>query len=187
MAAFPRTRDFLGESALGIFGAGYLGGTIASCLLRSGFPASRLRICRRQSSETQSRLSEQGISECVADSNVLTQSCRIILYTVRPQNVNAIAPHAVREDALIVSFLAGVPLARLPVRTRQRARVMPSAPATISARNAIAGVFPSDNPVVEEMLGEMGIQQLAFHPEDDVHAFTEKRKDISLPACEPEP
>jgi pyrroline-5-carboxylate reductase len=172
MEAFPRTLDFLGGTALGVFGAGHLGRTVAGCLLRSGFPASRLMVCHGGSAETRNLLAEEGLAANVADAGTLTRSAKLILYLVRPQSVDALASHELRPDALIVSFLAGVPLARLPARIPLRVRVMPSAPATILARNAIAGVFPDGNPVVEELLRGLGFRLFSLEKEDDVHAFT---------------
>jgi len=172
MTAFSRTLQFLGDAPLGIFGAGHLGSTIAECLLRSGFPADRLLICHGHSSQTAEHLANVGLGANVVEPPTLAQSSTIILYVVRPQSVDAIAGHKVRGGAMIISFLAGVRLARLPVEVSLRVRVIPSPPATIAAQTAIAGVFPGGNEVVEELLRELGIRQLSLDKEDDVHAFT---------------
>jgi pyrroline-5-carboxylate reductase len=93
---------------------------------------------------------------------------------VRPQNRNAIENCELIGDALIVSFLAGTPLARLPVRIahERRIRVMTSAPDTIVRGAAIAGVYPRGNPVIEELLGALRVEQFFLDSEGDMHAFT---------------
>jgi len=62
------TRQFLGNSTLGLFGAGHLGRAIAKGLLDVGLPRHNLAICHRGSQETDHELAVAGLSELVADS-----------------------------------------------------------------------------------------------------------------------
>jgi len=172
MAEFPVTLGFLADSTLGIFGAGNLGRTVASCLIRSGFPSARIAVSRGRTEETRRRLEAEGLGPNLVESSELAACARIVLVLVRPQNVGSLASLRLRDDALVVSFLAGVPLAALPLRTPFRVRVMPSSPETWTARKAVAGVFPAGNAVAEELLDGMGVRRLTLEKEDDVHAFT---------------
>ena len=174
MADFSHTFAHLDGAALGVFGVGHLGSVIASGLIQNDFPISRLLVCHGGSPETAVRLADAGLSERIVQANELTQRSRIILYLVRPQNLNAIGNCELLNDALIISFLAGTPLARIPLGIVQgnRVRVMPSAPDTIVRGKAIGGVYPSGNPVVEELLRALGIEQIFLDKESDMHVFT---------------
>jgi pyrroline-5-carboxylate reductase len=174
MADFSRTIARLQGNFLGVFGAGHLGRAISSVLIRNGFPICRLLVCHGGSPETTALLAEAGLSAQVIRSDELTRRSGIILYTVRPQHVNAIAHCELRNDALIVSFLAGIPLARIPVRLTQgnRFRVMTSAPDTIVEAGAIGAAYPAGDPVVAELLSALRIEQFFLNDEDELHAFT---------------
>ena len=174
MADFSRTLAHLNGAALGVFGVGHLGRVIASGLIHNDFPISRLLVCHGGSPETAARLAEAGLSERIVQASELAQRSRIILYLVRPQNLNAIKNCELIKDALIISFLAGTPLARIPVRIVQgnTVRVMPSAPDTIVKSKAIGGVYPPGNPIVEELLCALGIEQIFLDKESDMHGFT---------------
>jgi pyrroline-5-carboxylate reductase len=174
MAGFSRTFAHLNGAALGVFGVGHLGRVIASGLIQNDFPISRLLVCHGGSAETAARLAEAGLSERIVQASELAQRSRIILYLVRPQNLNAIKNCELINDSLLISFLAGTPLARIPVRMAQgnRVRVMTSAPDTIEKRKAIGGVCPPGNPIVEELLCALRVQQIFLDKESDMHAFT---------------
>jgi hypothetical protein len=64
-----------------------------------------------------------------------------------------------RDDPLVVSFMAGFALARPPIGGAglRLTRVMPSAPFTIAQRKGIAGVFPAGQPVVRELCDALGL------------------------------
>lgn len=181
MADFSRTFAWLDGAAVGVFGAGHMGRAITAGLVRNGFPISRLFVCHGGSSETAARLAEAGLSERIVEAAELTRKSRIILYLVRPQNVDAIQRCELNADALIISFLAGTPLVRIPVRIAQgnRVRVMTSAPDTLVQGRAIGGVYPRGNFVAEELLRALGIEQFILKDESDMHAFT------SLGVCLP--
>ena len=174
VADFAHTLAFLNDASLGVFGAGHLGRTIAAGLLQSGFPVNRLRICHGGSPQTAASLAAAGLSPSVVDARELTRQSRVILYLVRPQGLDAIAGCELYPDSLIVSFLAGVPLERIPVDIphNDRVRLMPSPPDTIAKGMAIAGIFPRGNPIVRELLDALRIEQFPLNRESDIHAFT---------------
>jgi pyrroline-5-carboxylate reductase len=97
-----------------------------------------------------------------------------MLYVVRPQSFSAIGACELMNDALVISFLAGTPLARLPLRspTARRVRVMPSGPDTIEKHAALAGLFPPRDAIAEELLHALRIEQFFLSREEDMHAFT---------------
>ena len=165
---------FLDNHSLGIFGAGHLGRAVASGLLAAGFPRAQLAIGHRGSSATYQRLVADGLAECAVDCETLVREAKMLLYIVRPQDYRAIAEFPVREDALLLSLLAGVPLQHLPVSLAdsQRVRVMPSAPDTFYQRNGIAALYPADHAIVRELLTTLALRVFPLPCEESMHAFT---------------
>jgi pyrroline-5-carboxylate reductase len=78
------------------------------------------------------------------------------------------------DGVLFLSFLAGTPLARLPLPPSAggRIRIMTSGPDTIENRDAIGGIFPAGNEIAEELLRALGIQAFVLPGEEAMHAFT---------------
>jgi hypothetical protein len=168
------TRQFLGGSTIGLIGAGNLGRAIASALLDIGLPPRNLAICHRGSRETDHELAVAGLGKLVADGEQVIRRSRILLYLVRPQDYGAIRDFKLPNDSLFASFLAGVPLKKIPVPVadRRRARVMTSAPDTLRQRNGIAALYPTENPLIREILESLGLRIVSLRQESDIHAFT---------------
>ncbi len=171
---FTLISQFLGESAIGLFGAGHLGRTIAKGLLEAGLPRRSLIICHRGSEETSRELATAGLADLVASSEQVVDRSRILLYLVRPQNYQVIRNFDLRDDSLFISFLAGVYLNKLPVHIpdSRRVRAITSAPDTLRQRNGIAALYPADNPLTREMLDSLGLSVVPLRQESDIHAFT---------------
>ena len=169
-----QTYRFLEDSSLGIFGPGHLGRAIVRGLVRAGFPQHKLLICGRDREHVKRELEKYNLGEIVTDADALVSRCRIIFYLVRPQDFMAIAKYAVRPDGLLVSFLAGIPLTRLPVAVgeQQRVRVMTSAPDTLDHGNAIAAIHPADHLIAHEILIALNARVFPLRYESDLHAFT---------------
>jgi len=165
---------FLDSSALGIFGAGHFGRAVAAGLLEAGFPRCRLRVCHRGSADTRRKLARMGLSECVRDRHALVRDSTIVIYTVRPQDRQAIADCVLRPDGLLISFLAGVPLARLPVSLpeHQRVRVTASSPYTLRAKKGIAAMYPAQNASAQGILSALGLRVFTLEHEEQMDAFT---------------
>jgi pyrroline-5-carboxylate reductase len=167
------TRRFLDGALLGLFGAGHLGRTFASSLLDSGLPRGAIAICHRGSLETTEALTSAGLNDLVKDSADVVSNSRILFYLVRPQNYQAIAGCIPPRDCLFISFLAGVPLYKIPIENYvQRIRAMLSAPDTLRQRVGIAALYPSNSPVVRDILESLGLKIVALNQESDIHAFT---------------
>lgn len=172
--SFDLTRKFLGNSILGLFGTGHLGRAIAKGLLDAGFPRQNLAICHRGSRDTEGELAAAGLSDLAIGREEVAERSRILFYLVRPQDRSAIGDFKLREDCLFVSFLAGVPLRNLPldIAYEQRVRVMTSAPDTLRQRKGIAALYPTDTPLIREVLEALGLRIVALRQESDIHAFT---------------
>jgi pyrroline-5-carboxylate reductase len=174
MAGFSRTLQRLDGTALGVVGAGRLGGTLIKGLLDAGFPRARLLVAHGRSAETRARLAKTGLSDRIVDTQSLVRGSGIIFLVVPPQSVSALQGAADSPGRLVISFAAAVPLAKLPWLgvTGTGVRVLTSAPETIERRDAIAAVTPPGDPVVLELLGALGLSPVPVDEEDDLHAFT---------------
>jgi pyrroline-5-carboxylate reductase len=173
-SALDSVYEFLGNLTLGIFGAGHLGRVIAQGLLDAGLRRSKLVLCHRGSGGTNEALAQAKLAELVVDPRELVRQSKLLLYVVRPQDYMAIGSCTPREDCVLLSFLAGVPLARLPVliSDAQRVRVMTSAPDTLRKKIGIAAVYPASNVLVNAILRALQLRVVALRREADVHAFT---------------
>ena len=172
--SFELISRFLGDSTIGLFGAGHLGKAIARGLLEAGFPKQNLAICHRGSDETDRELAAAGLADLVATREQVVRQSRILLYLVRPQDYQAIRDLRLRGNSLFISFLAGVPLNKLsaPIADSLRVRVMTSAPDTLYQRNGIAALYPAGNLLTRELLESLGLRVVPLGKESDIHAFT---------------
>src|SRR5262245_51245009 len=143
---------------IGVFGAGHLGRAVASRLVLAGMGVGDLAICHGGSSATHRELQKAGIAHLIEEPSEVVSRSKILLYLVRPQSYTAIAKHPMAPDALFVSFLAGVPLERIPahVPESRRARVMTSSPDTLMSGKAIAAIYPPTNIDVRALLETIG-------------------------------
>jgi pyrroline-5-carboxylate reductase len=174
LMSFEHVRQFLGNSIIGLFGAGHLGRAIAEGLLQAGLPEQNLAICHRGSKETDHALAAAGLAGLVKSCNWVVRESRMLFYLVRPQAYQAIKSFSLRNDCLFVSFLAGMPLRKLPVNVSdsQRVRIMTSAPDTLRKQNGIAAMHPADNSLMRDMLQALGLRIVPLKEESDIHAFT---------------
>jgi pyrroline-5-carboxylate reductase len=172
--SFELVNQFLGDSTIGLFGAGHLGRAIAKGFLEAGFPRRKLAICHHGSEKTNKELTAARLADLVMSREQVVRQSRILLYLVRPQNYQAIRDFDLRDDSIFISFLAGVPLTNLPLHVpgSRRVRVMTSTPDTLHRRNGIAALYPAENPLVREMLESLGLRVISLGQESDIHAFT---------------
>jgi pyrroline-5-carboxylate reductase len=154
---------------LGIFGAGHLGRAIALALLDAGWPRAALMLCHSGSAATEAALAAAGLSDCVVSPERLAAESKLVFYLVRPQNAEAIAGLAMHPDALLVSFLAGIDLDRLPPVARVRAMI--SDPDTLAKKNGIAALYPRHD-AVDALLTSLGLRVLQLPSEQSFAAFT---------------
>lgn len=155
---------------LGIFGAGHLGRAIALALLDAGWPREALMLCHSGSASTEAALGAAGLSGCVVSPERLAAEAKLVFYLVRPQNADAIRGLTMRSDALLVSFLAGTGLGRIPVAA-PRLRAMISDPDTLAKKNGIAALYPAHD-AMEALLKTLGLRVLLLASEHSFAAFT---------------
>ncbi|TMI01476.1 MAG: hypothetical protein E6H43_08765 [Betaproteobacteria bacterium] len=165
---------FLGSRALGIFGAGHLGRAIAQGLIDAEFPRDKLVLCHRGTRLTSEAVARANLAALIVDPQELVRRSRLLLYLVRPQDYGAIANFTLREDCVLLSFLAGVSLSRLPVKLsdEQCVRVLTSGPDTLRSKMGIAAVYPANNVLASELVSALHLRMIALRRESEVHAFT---------------
>ncbi len=171
---FERTLQFLDGAPLGLFGVGHLGQTIAEGLLAAGFPPAQLIVCHDGSTLMNERMAAAGLTRHVVAPADLAQRARILIYMIHPQDSAVLGAYTLRPDCLLLSCLAGVLLERLPVELpmAQRARLLPSAPATIRTRDGYCGVYPAGHAIAGEIVQGLGMRVAPMRSQDDFHAFT---------------
>ncbi len=118
-----------------IFGAGVMGETLLSGLLRAGRPADELVITERRPERAAELTEKYGVR--VLENTEAADLADTLVLVVKPQDMDGllteIAPH-VAEGNLVVSLAAGITTAFLETRLAQgRAvvRVMPNTPALV--------------------------------------------------------
>ena len=118
-----------------IFGAGVMGETLLSGLLRAGRPAGELVITERRPDRAAELEERYGVR--ALDNTEAAESADTLVLVVKPQDMagllEEIAPH-VRPGNLVVSLAAGITTSYLETRLpegRAVVRVMPNTPALV--------------------------------------------------------
>ena len=118
-----------------IFGAGVMGETLLSGLLRAGRPAGELVITERRPDRAAELEERYGVR--ALDNTEAAESADTLVLVVKPQDMagllEEIAPH-VRPGNLVVSLAAGITTSFLETRLpegRAVVRVMPNTPALV--------------------------------------------------------
>ncbi len=122
-------------STVAIFGAGVMGETLLSGLLRSGRSPGELIITERRQERADELAAKYGVR--ILGNAEAAEAAHTLVLVVKPQDmaslIEEIAPH-VHEDNLVVSLAAGITTEFLETRLPQgRAviRVMPNTPALV--------------------------------------------------------
>lgn len=131
-------------SRVAIVGAGKIGETLLSGMLRAGKPATEIVATVRRSDRADALREQYGIE--VMGNAEAAKAAEILVLAVKPQDMQALlddlAPH-VPADRLVVSVAAGVPTAAIERRladTTPVVRVMTNTPALVDeAMSAISG------------------------------------------------
>ena len=133
-----------GRKTVAIFGAGVMGSTLLSGLVRSGRDVADLVITGRNTERTEELASTSGVRRL---SNVdAAQLADTLVLVVKPQDMSGLLAEIrdqVRPGALVVSLAAGITTAfleeRLPAGTAV-VRVMPNTPALVD--EGMAAISP---------------------------------------------
>jgi len=126
------------ENQLGIIGGGVMAESILSCLIAQQFCSPAQIQVSDISTDRLSYLADKYQIQGNSDNIAVASSSQVLLLAIKPQVLNGVAAQlgsVVSPDCLVISILAGVPLAKLesvfgecPV-----VRVMPNTPATVGA------------------------------------------------------
>lgn len=140
------------SSTLGIIGAGHLASyTVAG--LRNGGDNRRIFVSPRNR-EVSSRLSHEYGCEVKASNQAVIDSADWILLAVRPEFLDQVlAECCFRDDQLVISCIAGVPVARFSGLSIRLVRAMPLSCAEFGA--GAVPVYPP-NAEVAELFGRLG-------------------------------
>ena len=172
--------DFLAHETIGVIGCGHLGKTIASELVRRGFPAHCLMLSRGRSHESMQGIIDAGLEGCLSDNQDICRKCSIIFIAIRPQSLPDLRGLAFPEDALVVSCMAGVSLPAIKgLLGVDAVRIMPSGPDTIREGKGIAAIYPH-NQILPRILRELGLRVFELKEEEQIHIFT---VGVCLPAA----
>lgn len=152
---------------LGVIGVGVMGGAMVRGILAAGVVApDQTRVYDADEVRLAELVAATGARAAKANDEVV-DGCQTVLLAVKPQAVTAVLePLAAlwREDHLLISIVAGLPIARLQGLTREglaTARVMPNVLCTVGA--AASGVAFSERVKaasrawVKSLLGSVGV------------------------------
>ncbi len=136
-----------------IFGAGVMGETLLSGLLRAGRPAEELLVTERRAERAAELAGKYGVR--VLTNVEAAQEADTLVLVVKPQDMAAlleeIGPH-VAEDDLVVSLAAGITTDFLESRLpdgRSVVRVMPNTPALVD--EGMAAISPGRHCLPEQL------------------------------------
>ncbi|MGA2052773.1 MAG: pyrroline-5-carboxylate reductase [Opitutales bacterium] len=158
-------------------------GKMASAMVRGLiaqriYPASALA-CISGDDPTAAHLAQSAGIHCAAHPSALLAHADIVVLACKPQQLAALDPAYpdLTRGKLLLSILAGTPLAKLRARfphARNLVRAMPNTPgqigAGITAYCALQPLAPADHAAIEKILGSLGaVLEL---PEDDLDPVT---------------
>lgn len=164
--------DELKGKTVGIIGFGHLGASLAVPLVNNGFPKERLLISCRGSEKTLAKAKRAGLDSCLTDTRSLMSSADVIFAACRPQDLLSLPRDAVKEDALVVSCMAGLPLSLISrFFGGKSARMMCSGPDSIADGMGIAVLWPLDLRA-EAAIRLMGLDLCEVGFEEELDSFT---------------
>lgn len=167
------------DCTVGVIGFGHLGHSLVLGLIRNGFPKERLLISHRGSEKTAAKIREAGLMSRSADPACLAAQADVVIIAVRPQDVLFLSNLPFKSSALLISFMAGLPLDLLrTIFCKDIRRTMCSGPETILEGRGIAALYPEDARVAA-VLRSMGMRILPTASEAELDSFT---AGICLPA-----
>ncbi|WP_336923834.1 pyrroline-5-carboxylate reductase [Aquipuribacter sp. SD81] len=182
MSAVTGSRAPQRADVVAVLGAGVMGETLLSGLLRAGRPADALRITERRPERAQELSERYGVR--VVDNATAVREAGTAVLVVKPQDVPALLAEVAADlapDSLVVSLAAGVTTAAIEQAVLAAGgphvpvvRVMPNTPALVdegmSALAAGTGSGPEHLDAAESLLGAVG--KVVRVPEHHMDAVT---------------
>ena len=164
--------ELLNTDKIGVVGFGHLGEAVAKALVGGGLKKENLLISHRGNPKTYQKLEAQGLASCLATNERVFGEARIVLLTVKPQDIPALKESALSSRALIASCAAGVPLETLEeIFGENVIRIMLSGPDTVVAGRGVAAMYP-ENEALKRLLCLMGLRLVTIGTEHDLDVFT---------------
>ena len=164
-----------------IFGAGVMGETLLSGLLRSGRPADDIVITEKRGDHAATLRERYGVR--VLDNAQAAEVAEVLVLVVKPQDMDGLLGEIrdhIAPGNLVVSLAAGIPTAYLESRLPEGSsvvRVMPNTPALVD--QGMAAISPGRNctqdhlAVAEALLASCGkVLQIAEKHQDAVTAIS---------------
>jgi pyrroline-5-carboxylate reductase len=159
-----RERDVTEVHSIAVIGAGKIGETLLSGLLRSGWPVDRLLATTRRPERAEELVTRYGIR--VVGNDSAAKEADVLAIAVKPQDAAALLAELgplVPEDKLVVSLCAGLPTAFFAKWLRHGTpvvRVMTNTPALVdeamTAISAGAHATAEHLALAEEMFRPLG-------------------------------
>jgi len=167
-----RQCEELKDKTIGIIGLGHLGTSLALPLADGCFGRERLLISCRGSERTLAKARKLGLESCLTDTQSLMSRSDIIFVACRPQDLLTLPGAAVKEGALVVSCMAGLPQTLLSNFFSGRVvRMMCSGPDSIADGLGIAVTYPRERRA-EAAIRLMGIELFEVSSEEELDSFT---------------
>ncbi len=131
---------------IGFLGAGNMAKALIKGILESGIhPKEQLVASDKEGAALEAVFEQFGI-KCLTDNRELVKDCPLVVLAVKPQQIPAVIEEikgVVRDDQLIISIAAGIPLAMIQALMGKEIpiiRVMPNTPALVQRGiSAMAG------------------------------------------------
>jgi pyrroline-5-carboxylate reductase len=152
---------------IGLIGAGRMATVLGQGWIRAGLATPEALSAADPSAEARSRFSQATGARAVEDYRAVLDAADVLVLAVKPRDLPAAMASlrgGLREDLLVVSIAAGVPLAALVEglgRDVRLARIMPNTPCLVgqgaSGFCLAAGATDADRAMVERLFGAVGL------------------------------
>lgn len=161
------------ENKIGIIGAGNIGQSLILKLLEKNFPKENIKLTYNGSIFTFEKIYDNNLVDMISDNSKIIDESDIIILSVPPQSFKQIGDFEIKDNKLIISFMAGISIDEIKKQTGSDnvVRVMPTGPDTILESKAIAGVYPQDEKAIN-LLNLLDIDYYALDKEDDMKYMT---------------
>jgi len=162
---------------IGFIGAGQMARAWAAGMVRAGLVTGAQVVAYDPADTARQQFAEQvPAAQFASDNRALLAAADVVVLAVKPQQLASVWPQtqgALPPDTLLVSIVAGLPLAKLAVGfgTTRAVRVMPNTPCLVgqgaSAYALGAGATAGDAELVECLLGAVGLAVRVDEPQLD--------------------